>query len=399
MKITLFDWVGGGHHPIYVRRFAEALRSEAEVVVAAPEETIREIGDHALPAISLGHPRPRISPAHLFDPHARRVLREEIELLRHVSDKSRPDHLVHLYADALLPYLVRGPRLAPAVSVLIFYPRAHYPRAFQTHLRLGDRVRATAKELFIAAWRRRADAHALLTLDEEAARRWRLRRGAAAHWIPEPPLATPAKPPGEPERTGCILYGALAARKGIDLLASAVVLAPVPLHITIAGEGNPAFIPRLNELVAEMRRAGTTVELRAHRHSEVEGLHALARAKCAVLPYPSHDGMSRVLLEACSVGTPVIVHNRGLLGHLVRRHGLGRAVDCRDADAFYRAIIELAGEGDAAVEYRDNLVRFASRFSPDRFERAVLGVFRGNAAARKMTPPRRSAPRAEQGRG
>jgi glycosyltransferase involved in cell wall biosynthesis len=397
MRITLFDWVGGGHHPIYVRRFAEALRSEAEVVVAAPDETIREIDDRSLPAISLGHSRPRISPTRRFDPHVRSLLRDELALLKDVSDQSNPDHLVHLYADSLLPYLVSGPRLAPSVSVLIFYPRAHYPAAFQTPLGFGERMRATAKELPIAAWRRRADAHALLTLDKEAARRWCLRRGVAAHWVPEPPVAIPAKTPGEHKRTGCILYGALADRKGVDLLASAVVLAPMSLHITIAGEVNAAFVPRLNELVAEMRRAGATVELHSDRHSEANGLHALASAKCAVMPYPSHDGMSRVLVEACSVGTPVIVHNRGLVGHLVRRHGLGRAVDCQDAGALCRAIVELAGEGDAAREYRDNLARFASRFSPRHFERALLGVFHGDVGARTTIPPRQPAPRAAGG--
>jgi glycosyltransferase involved in cell wall biosynthesis len=90
--------------------------------------------------------------------------------------------------------------------------------------------------------------------------------------------------------------------------------------------------------------------------------------------------MSRVLVEACSVGTPVVVHDRGLVGYLVRRHGLGHAVDCQDAGSLRRAILELAS-GDAAAAYQDNLTRFASRFSPDLFRRALVSVFRGGDGA------------------
>jgi glycosyltransferase involved in cell wall biosynthesis len=375
-RIALFDWVAGGHHPIYLRRFAEALQSEADVVVAAPDETVRAIGDGSIAAVSLGRPRPLIPPARRFTSDVRSVLREEIALIERVVDDSRPDHLVHLYADAILPSLVRGPTFGLSVSLLLFYPRAHYPAAFQTPLRFGERMRAAAKEVLVAAWRRKADAHALLTLDEEAARRWRVRRGAAAHWVPEPPVPRLADPPRDMERRGCIVYGALAERKGIDLLAAAVAAAPMSLEIVIAGEAERSFLPRLNELVHQMRSAGTTVDVRACRHSETEGLRALAGAKCAVLPYPAHDGMSRVLVEAASVGTPVVVHNRGLLGYLVRRYELGHAIDCRDAAALRQAILQLA-EGEVVAGYRDNLARFASRFSTGAFQRALADVFHG----------------------
>jgi glycosyltransferase involved in cell wall biosynthesis len=385
MRITLFDWVAGGHHPIYVHRFAEVLGSDAEVIVAAPDETLAEVADGSFATLSLGRPRPPMPPRRRLMFAARRVVREEISLIESVAGESKPDYLVHLYADLALPYLVRAPRLKASLSLLLFYPRAHYPTAFQTPLRPGERLRATAKEAFVSAWRRRKDAHAVLTLDEEAARRWRLGRGATAHWIPEPPVPLLDAAPGDSPRAGCIVYGALAERKGIDLLAAALAAAPVSVEVTIAGEPKASFLPRLGELVDEMRRAGATVDVRAYRHSETEGLRALARAKCAVLPYPLHDGMSRVLVEACSVGTPVVVQDRGLLGYLVRRHGLGRAVDCHDAGAFRRAVLALVETDNA--EYADNLGRFASRFSPQAFENSLATVFlRGNGPRPPWAP-------------
>jgi glycosyltransferase involved in cell wall biosynthesis len=376
VRVTLFDWVGGGHHPIYVRRFAEALRPAAEVVVAAPDETIGFLDGLTVRTISLGAPRP-VPPQNRLYSDARRVFRDEVALLERVGEESRPDHLFHMYADPVLPLLLRRLRLHPPITAMLFYPRAHYPDAFGTQLSLRERGRANAKDLVVAAWRHRPDAHALLTLDEEAARRWQTRGGAPAYWIPEPPVPISKGRPPENERRGCILYGALAERKGIDLLARAVALGPSELDITIAGEVGRTFLPRLTELVAEMRESGATVDLQTRRLSEAEGLDAMARARCAVLPYPAHDGMSRVLVEAATVATPVIVHDRGLLGHLVRRHRLGLAVDCRDAATFRRALLELSAEGDTAEAYRESLLRFASRFSPERFERAAIAPFDG----------------------
>jgi hypothetical protein len=84
--------------------------------------------------------------------------------------------------------------------------------------------------------------------------------------------------------------------------------------------------------------------------------------------------MSRVLLEACAVGTPVIVHDRGLLGYLVRRYGLGRAVDCTDRNELRRALLAHVGEGEAEA-YQACLAQFASRFSAARFQEAVFAPF------------------------
>jgi glycosyltransferase involved in cell wall biosynthesis len=377
MRIGFFDWVHRAHHALYLRRFVEACQSEADVLVAAPDEAFEQLRDLSIQEVHLGSSRPPVAEWRPFESQRRTILEEEAQLLERVARDSRLDHLVHLYADQVLPHLLRRSQLPVPLSVLLFYPRAHYPAAFGTRLAPGEFVRARARDLLVAAWRRRADAHALLTLDEEAARRWRLRGGAPAYWIPEPPVGAPATQISPEQRAGCVLYGALAERKGIHLLVRAVALEPIGVSITIAGEATASFHPMLHDHVAEMRRSGAAVEVRPYRHSETEGLEVLARAKCAVLPYPRHDGMSRVLLEACSVGTPVIVHDRGLIGYLVRRHKLGRAVDCRDPRALRRAILDLTlTEGPEA--YADRLAEFASRFSVERFEEAVLAPFRKN---------------------
>jgi glycosyltransferase involved in cell wall biosynthesis len=374
VRVALFDWAHGGHHPIYLRRFAEALAAYADVVVAASDATLEQVAGVPAETISLGPPRPAIGGAGFRRADAR-VLARELALFEDVDRQAGADHLLHVYADAVLPRLLLHRRFHTSVSVLLFYPRAHYSSAFGTHLGRVERAKATAKEIVVAAWRSRVDAHAVLTLDEEAARRWSARRGAPAYWLPEPTVHRVDVPDGSGKRSGCILYGALAERKGIDLVAQALTLERTAVRLTIAGEPEEAFRPALETYVRAMLRSGVDVDLRARRQEEDEGLLALASAKCALLPYPRHDGMSRVLVEACSVGTPVVVHDRGLLGHLVREHGIGLAVDCRDPCALREAILELAGERADTRRYDDAVARFAARFSQERFEAAAIAPF------------------------
>ena len=184
------------------------------------------------------------------------------------------------------------------------------------------------------------DAQAVFTLDEEAARRW-VACPAQAHWLPEPPVRE--LPVEDGRRAGGVRHlGRAPRRKGIELLARALTLRPTPMRLVIAGRPADAYVPELERAVASMEASGVAVELRTHAQSELDGLRALAGAACAVLPYPRHPGMSRVLVESCSVGTPVVAHRFGLLGHLVRAHGLGLSVDCHDPEALRSAVMTMS---------------------------------------------------------
>jgi hypothetical protein len=280
------------------------------------------------------------------------------------------DRAVHLYADAALPHLLTLPAPQARLALLLFRPRAHYPSLYGSPLSHRELLRAHAHELLVRLWRRGRNAGAVLTLDEGAAQRWRRGAGAAAHWLPEPPLESDVGALRAGERRGCILFGAIAPRKGVDLLAAAVAHRGLSLRLTLAGLVEPAYRPELEHHVGRMRSAGADVEVFDRRLTESEALQRLAGSACAVLPYPRHYGMSRVLFEAAAAGTPVLVHGWGLLGFLVRRHRLGVAVDCADARAFADALDSLA-RPEASAAYADSLRRFAARFSPERFRLAL----------------------------
>ena len=364
-RVVLFEWSAGGHRPIYVRRLVEALRSSAEIVLALPQVTLDAIGDLGVETRSIGEPGPRL-PDRL---RRRSVLAEEAARFR---DAARlGDHALHLHADHVLVRLLAERPFPSLTSLIIYCPRAYYAAAYGTNLPAGDRPIAMAKEWALRAWRRRSDAHAVFTLDEEAARRWARYRGARAQWLPEPPV--PALAPGQraSRRDGCVLYGALAARKGVDLLAQALTLEQTQVRVVLAGEPDDSYLPELEHHAAAMKQSGVDVDLRPHPHSEIDGLTVLANANCAVLPYRYHAGMSRVLVEACSVGTPVVAHHFGLLGHLVRTHGLGLSVDCTDARALRDAVLTLADPTQPAA-YAQALRAFCARYAPDRFRAALV---------------------------
>jgi len=87
MRLVLFDWALGGHHPIYVRPFAEALNSLMEISVAAPDATLTELGDLQAELIPLGRARPADVNQRMRTRTRHRV-RREIELLAHPADRA-----------------------------------------------------------------------------------------------------------------------------------------------------------------------------------------------------------------------------------------------------------------------------------------------------------------------
>jgi glycosyltransferase involved in cell wall biosynthesis len=132
----------------------------------------------------------------------------------------------------------------------------------------------------------------------------------------------------------------------------------------------------LDQYVADMRSAGASVDLRARYHSEAEGLYAMSGARCLVLPFMRHPGHSRTMVEACAVGTPIVAHDVGLIGHMVREHGLGVTADCSDPAALREAVLSLTNDPGAPARFAPALREFAQRSAPERFRANLLAPLR-----------------------
>lgn len=370
MRILLFDWVTDGHHERYLAAFTRALVEQHTVIAAAPPggaAAAKEAGAELLP---LESSFPPIDTRRRFSRERRAAIRAEVDLLRRVTGTAKPDHTVHLFADTALPALARHPIGAP-LSVLLFRPRGHVPASSTADSR-REAMLGVAYDAVLQAWRRRPDAHAVLTLDPLAAGAWSRRRGARVYAIPEPAPAVPLPDPRR--RQGIVLFGALSPRKGLHYLVDALEHDGHGVKLVLAGAAAPSFASSLESLEARLRAAGVNLKLRAWYHDEAAGLEVLADARAAVLPYVGHVGMSRVLVEAASVGTPVVAHAEGLLGYLVKTRGLGIAVDCRNPAALAAAVREIS-DPHATGRYADALRRFAAEHSAERFAAAVREPF------------------------
>lgn len=365
MKILVFDWHTGGHHDVYLRRVAEALSGFCDVVIAAPDATADRCEETGIEAVPLGEGRPTMR--HRVED--RQLARQEVTLFARAIDVSSADAALHLYADPIVEELAGSGRLQVPTLITVFYARLHYPWTYRSSLPPRDMARALVLERAVRKWRRRPDAHAVFTLDPSVVRRWASEAGAPAYWLPEPPPLQYY--PTQPEtRDGCILYGALAARKGVDRLARALSEDSRGTTVVLAGPVESTYGEELAGHVRRIEAGGAEVELRPWAHEEDDGLALLAAARCAVLPYHRHCGMSRVLVEAATVGTPVLVHDHGLVAALVKEHGLGAAIDCDDAVSFRRTLARLCS--DEELDKRQPALRaFAQRYAPDRFAEAL----------------------------
>src|SRR3954454_19597631 len=108
-----------------------------------------------------------------------------------------------------------------------------------------------------------------------------------------------------------------------------------------------------------MRDSVATVGLRDRWYGADEYLEVLAGARVVVAPYPRHRGMSRLILEAAAVGTPVVADRYGLMGRLVKDHGLGIAVSTARPAVFRDALDQLLARDGVD---REALRRFAGRY-------------------------------------
>lgn len=374
MKLLLFDWVAGGHHAMYLRRFAAVLRDHVDVVVASPDSEVGQFAELGLETIALGTARPGVDSSRHLDRAVRRAGQQELDLFRRCRREARVDHAWHLFADGLMRWLIREPSSGIATTLLLFRPRAHYPSLYQTPLNPRERAVAYVYEGIVARWRRRPDAHALFTFDEGAVSCWARRRGAPAYWLPEAPVEDFSEG-SEAPRSGCVVFGSLSPVKGIHLIANALALHPTEAKLVLAGRVAGGYKQELEHHVSRIRESGALVECRFGWLADHHIPQLLASARCALITYTNFHGSSRVLLEAAAAGTPVVATERGLIGHLVRQYNLGAAVDCDDPKALRSAILHYTRSNGPAT-HSPYLRRFVARYSPERWRAAVTAPLR-----------------------
>jgi glycosyltransferase involved in cell wall biosynthesis len=183
---------------------------------------------------------------------------------------------------------------------------------------------------------------------------------------------TAADPPSFPVPARYLLYvGKLEENKGARLLAGAVAASRTGLPLVVLGEGSLA-----HTLKFDATAAGVPLVLRGWAERE-DVLRSLARATALVFPSVWPEPLSRVLLEALALGTPVAAMATGGTREILGEDGAGLVVD--DAAGLAEAIARLVGDDALRARTREAALARAEAFSP----RAL--VPRYEAAYRRLT--------------
>ena len=250
-------------------------------------------------------------------------------IVRDLINDLRPDGVLLMYLDHFQFSLATGLRFRfPLhVSGVYFRPSFHYRRKMEgTGHGL---VRSYLSRLLFHLACRNPHVRTVFPLDPILAESVaNLECDVVALPEPSTPLL-PDRPRSDPRTV--LLIGSLTRLKGvIQFLESVDMLADAVRHsgrFVIAGLIADDLVETVSKWHDSIASAGVTSSIVNRFLADDEVEDYVARAGVVVLPYQQHVGMSNVLVRAAKHGRPVIGPAFGLLGALIRRHGLGLPVN------------------------------------------------------------------------
>lgn len=280
-----------------------------------------------------------------------------------------------------------------SVSGILFRPSVHYEGDARPPLR--ERLRELRKNLLYRLMLRHAAVHVVHTLDDAfpGFAQARYPHGEKVLALPDPvyPAAVPRAehrvladraPAG---RKLFVLFGVLSERKGVLALLHALMLLEYNsadhVAVIIAGELDAAIGDQVRRAKANLEHCRPRLWCHLEpRHLESGEIAALIdRSDFVLAPYQRFVGSSGVLMWAAGRGRPVIAQDYGLVGRLVRDHGLGHTVDTTDPAALAKVIAAAAGGDLGAPPEPKRLKAFAASRTPAAFAAGILETIPGAA--------------------
>jgi len=392
-KVLVFESDAEGHSLEWLEHLIvfSAARPDIELVLAVPEP-LRAPLERAVPLTALG----RISVTALTERERKLCTMRSLTLaslarwwtMRRHLRTSGAAHGFFLGLDLVsLPLALGLGGGGKRLSGILFRPSVHYGDIGPYAPSRGERLRDLRKTMIYRGMLRNKALERVLSLDPffPAHARAHYSGGEKVFALPDP--AHPeAEPPANdesvfpPGRTGFLLFGYLAERKGplavLDALRTLPPEVAERVAVLFAGRVDPALRPELERrrLAVERERPGLWLRIDDRRLDRGE-LTALVRQSDVVLaPYQRFVGSSGVLLWAALNGRPVLAQDYGLVGRLTREHKLGLSVDACAPSEIARGIGLMVTEGPGQFFDAQSALRFAAAQTPSRFASLVLSV-------------------------
>jgi glycosyltransferase involved in cell wall biosynthesis len=173
-----------------------------------------------------------------------------------------------------------------------------------------------------------------------------------------------------------LVYGAINARKRVDILLEALSSSDCPKHIVllIAGRHDGAAERLMHEdkartLIADKRLFQLNAYLTDRQEYEV------FRASDIVwIGYQGHFTMSAVLMQAGAMALPVLSCREGLIGWMTTQHNLGLAIDAGNSKSVMNALVNLASDENLRAKFGNNGLMLSAARSQKIFSATVMNI-------------------------
>lgn len=186
----------------------------------------------------------------------------------------------------------------------------------------------------------------------------------------KPNFVHPVPKPGRGQGGYAVFVGRLSPEKGIDTLLRSWTQFNVPMPLRIVGSG-----PLDEPVRAAASRFANIEWLGRLPPRDVTGV--LADAACLVIPSVWYEGLPKTIVEAFSVGTPVIASRLGAMAELIDDGQTGALVEPGSASSLAAAVLAYAEPPEKLAAMRPAvLARFHERFTAESNYRILMSIYR-----------------------
>lgn len=293
-----------------------------------------------------------------------------------------------LYFDSCVVPLVLGKKFPCPFSGIYYRPTLHYSSFADYVPTRKERLQAWKERCFLFRLQRNASLKTLFSLDPFAVEPiQKLGGNKNVIYLPDPaPFVWATNRPVEqlrqqlgidPDRKVFLSFGRLSeARKGVPQLVEAISSLSSELCqqicLLFAGEPEGTGKEQLEAWLAPIRSLPVQIVIASGYVPESQVPNYFQLADVVLAPYQKHIGMSGILLLAAAGQKPVLSSSYGLMGKMVRRHGLGLAVDSTVPGEIAEGLKQFLQADWHQIFDRARMQTFAANHSVERFAEIVF---------------------------
>ncbi len=395
-RVMAFELQTGGHHPSYIRNFAEqwvnhSLPADIDFVVtpqffklhADVVESVNNLNKKSIRIHSISDEEDQRLQSNLFLPE-----RYGWKLFCDYARKLNADRALLMYSDYFQLPIILGQSSPCPFSCIYFRPTFHYSQFANYRPDIWEKLKAFRKKILLKQMLKIKQLEVLFCLDPIVVEYilQNFNTHAQIRRIPDY-FARHKTPPGHIEelrselgiergRTVLSLVGSLDHRKGPQQLLAAIEnLAPDiqnKLCLLLVGKLNESIANEVLTQIQKLKSSSNVQVILQDKYildSIFQEYYELSDV--ALITYQQHMGMSASLIRAGIAGIPVLASDYGLIGELVLRNSLGLSVDTKSSQSLTRAIEKVLSSEPKHLFNAEKARAFANQHSSENLAKTL----------------------------